>query len=372
MHSGRSIKLLALLWPFEFEPGEESKGYVMKAAFITGHGGNKVVEIGDRPMPSRKPGEVLVCLRAATLNRVDLYMRDSGAGIPHTLPQTLGLDGAGIVEEVDDSESALFVGQHVVLHPGIACGRCEFCQRGDSALCASIRYLGEHRDGTFAEYIALPAANVFPMPQALDFAEAAALGVNHLTAWRMLSTKARFQPWETVLIFGIGGGVSLAAMQLVKLAGGRAIVTSRDETKINRAIEMGADHAINGNTQDVVKEVMALTGGRGVDVVIENVGQAVWSSALRSLARGGRIVTCGATTGDQAPADLRRIFARQLQIFGSSLGNLDEFRQLLKWVENRRLRPEIDSYYQLDQVHTALDRLASGEQFGKITLRIGE
>lgn len=342
----------------------------MKAAFIKGHGGNEVVEVGERPMPVRRPGDVRVRLRAATLNRVDLYMRDSGAGITHTLPQVLGLDGAGIVDAVDDGETLLSVGQRVVVHPGIACGRCEACQRGDAVLCASIRYLGEHRDGTLAEYVSLPAANVFPMPASLDFAEAAALGVNHLTAWRMLFTKARFRPWETVLIFGIGGGVSLAALQLARLAGGRAIVTSRDDGKLQRAIALGADHAINGATQDVAREVMAFTGGRGVDVVIENVGQAVWSSALKSLARGGRLVTCGATSGDQPSADLRRVFVRQLQILGSSLGNFDEYRNLLGWAEHRALRPVIDSRHSLDGVHAALDRLEAGRQFGKIAIEM--
>ncbi|CAN0628190.1 NADPH:quinone reductase [Burkholderia multivorans] len=344
----------------------------MRAAFITGHGGNEVVEVGERPRPVRAPGDVLVRMRAATLNRVDLYMRDSGAGITHSLPQIMGIDGAGIVEEVDASETWLSVDQRVVVHPGVACGRCEFCQRGDIVLCTSIRYLGEHRDGTLAEYVCVPAANVFPMPEPLDFAEAAALGVNHLTAWRMLVTKARLQPWETVLIFGIGGGVSLAALQLAKLAGSRAIVTSRDDAKLQRAVAMGADHGINGATQDVVREVMAITGGRGVDVVIENVGQAVWPDALKSLTRGGRIVTCGATTGDQPSADLRRIFVRQLQIFGSTLGNFDEYRDLLTFVARHRLRPVIDSRFSLDEVHTALDRLASGEQFGKVAIAVAE
>lgn len=344
----------------------------MRAAFITGHGGNEVVEVGERPRPVRAPGDVLVRMRAATLNRVDLYMRDSGAGITHRLPQIMGLDGAGIVEEIDASETLLSVGQRVVVHPGVGCGRCEFCQRGDIVLCTSIRYLGEHRDGTLAEYVCVPAANVFPMPEPLDFAEAAALGVNHLTAWRMVFAKARLQPWETVLIFGIGGGVSLAALQLAKLAGSRAIVTSRDDAKLQRAVAMGADHGINGATQDVVGEVMAVTGGRGVDVVIENVGQAVWPSALKSLTRGGRIVTCGATTGDQPSADLRRIFIRQLQIFGSTLGNFDEYRDLLTFVARHRLRPVIDSRFSLGEVHAALDRLASGEQFGKVAVTVAE
>jgi len=344
----------------------------MKAVFITGHGGNEVVVIGERPRPVRGPGEVLVRQHAATLNRVDLYMRDSGAGITHGLPQIMGLDGAGIVEEVDPSESLLKTGQRVVLHPGIACGRCEFCQRGEGVLCSAIKYLGEHRDGTIAEYVSLPAQNVFAMPESLDFAEAAALGVNHLTAWRMLFSKAQLKPWETVLIFGIGGGVSLAALQLAKLAGSKVIVTSRSNAKLQRALAMGADHAINGATGDVAREVMALTGGRGVDVVIENVGQAVWSSAMKSLVRGGRLVTCGATTGDQPPADLRRIFIRQLQIFGSTLGDLDEFRNLLAFVQRTGLRPVIDSTYPMDDVHAALDLLEAGEQFGKIAIAIGQ
>ncbi|MEX8518430.1 MAG: zinc-binding dehydrogenase [Leptothrix sp. (in: b-proteobacteria)] len=342
----------------------------MQAAFITGHGGNEVVSIGSRPKPQRRPGEVLVRIKAATLNRVDLYMRDSGAGISHQLPQIMGIDGAGVIEEVDADETRLRPGQRVVLHPGIGCGRCEFCLRGEGVLCTSVSYLGEHRDGTLAEYLSLPAQNVFPMPAALDFAEAAALGVNHLTAWRMLFTKAQLKPWETVLIFGIGGGVSLAALQLVKMAGAKAIVTSRDPAKLERALAMGADHAIHGATQDIAKTALALTGGRGVDVVIENVGAAVWSAAMKSLVRGGRLVTCGATTGDQPPADIRRIFIRQLQILGSTLGDLDEFRDLLSVCERGLIKPVIDSRYALADVHAALDRLESGAQFGKIAIDI--
>lgn len=342
----------------------------MKAAYITGHGGNEVVQVGQREKPADAPGQVVVRMHAATLNRVDLYMRDSGAGITHRLPQILGLDGAGTVESVDADEPLLRPGQAVVLHPGIGCGRCEFCQRGDTALCTRIQFLGEHCDGTFAQWVRLPVAQVFPKPVHLDFAEAAALGVNHLTAWRMLFTKARLQPWETVLVFGIGGGVSLAALQLAKAIGARVIVTSRDDAKLERARALGADHAVNGQTQDVAREVMALTGGRGVDVVFENTGAATWPSALKSLVRGGRLVTCGATTGDQPGADLRRLFVRQLQVFGSSLGSLGEFHDLLGFVARTGLRPVIDRTYALDDVHAALDRLESGAQFGKVVLRI--
>lgn len=341
----------------------------MKAAYLTGHGGNEVVCVGERPVPERRPGEVLVRLHAATVNRVDLYMRDSGAGITHTLPMIMGLDGAGVVAEVDLGERTLSVGQPVVVHPGVACGRCEFCLRGVDTLCTSMRLLGEHRDGTFAEFVSVPARNVFPMPEGLSFGEAAALGVNHLTAWRMLHTKAQVKPWETVLIFGIGGGVSLAALQLAKLAGARVLVTSRDPAKLVRAVELGANGAIDGRV-DMVRQVMDATDGRGVDVVIENVGAAVWSSALKSLVRGGRLVTCGATTGDQPPADIRRIFIRQLQILGSTLGDAGEFRDLLSTVQRTGLKPVIDSEFNLDEVPAALSRLESGQQFGKVVVNI--
>lgn len=343
----------------------------MRAAFITGHGGNEVVEVGERPRPQRRAGEVLVRLHAATINQVDLYMRNSGAGITHSLPQIMGLDGAGVVEEVDAGERLLAAGQQVVLHPGVSCGRCEFCERGASVLCTRIQWLGEHRDGTFAEWISVPARNVFPMPPGLSYLQAAALGVNHLTAWRMVFSKARLQPWETVLIFGIGGGVSLAALQLAKAIGARVIVTSREDGKLERARAMGADHGINGRTQDVAKAVMSYTGGRGVDVVIENVGEAVWSAAMKSLVRGGRLVTCGATSGDQPPADLRRIFIRQLQILGSTGGDLAEFRDLLGFVAGHGIVQVIDSSFPLERVHEALSRLESGQQFGKVGLALG-
>ena len=342
----------------------------MQAVFLTGHGGNEVVQIGTRPEPQRRAGEVLVRMKAASVNRVDLYMRDSGAGITHTLPQIMGVDGAGVVEAVDADERLLRVGQRVVLYPGLTCGRCEFCRRGDAVLCTRMQLLGEHRDGTWGEFISVPAANALPMPAHLDFAEAAALGVNHLTAWRMLFTQARLQPWETVLIFGIGGGVSLAALQLARMAGARVIVTSRDEAKLQRALALGADLAIHSAAEDVAKAVLAHTGGRGVDVVIENVGAAAWSAALKSAVRGGRIVTCGATSGDQPGADLRRVFIRQLQIYGSTLGNPGEFHDLLDAVAANRLEPVIDSRHGLADAREALSRLDSGRQFGKVVIEV--
>jgi len=258
----------------------------------------------------------------------------------------------------------------VLLYPGIACGRCEFCLRGEEVLCTHYQLIGEHRDGTFAEYIGLPARNLLPLPDGWSFAEGAAVGVNHLTAWRMLVTQARLQPWETVLIFGIGGGVSLAGLQLAKALGARVIVTSRHAGKLERARALGADHVIDTRHEDVAKAALAATDGRGVDVVLENVGEAVWPAAMRSLVRGGRLVTCGATSGDQPGADLRRLFIRQLRVLGSTLGTVNELRELLAFCQRHGVRPLIEQSFALDEVHAALDRLESGEQFGKIALMI--
>ncbi len=340
----------------------------MKAAYLEGHGGNAVVRVGERPLPARGPGQVRLRLHAATLNRVDLYMRDSGAGITHRLPQIMGVDGAGVIDEVDADETQLEVGQRALLHPGVACGRCEFCLRGDDVLCARMQILGEQRDGTFAQYVSVPARNVVPLPDGWSFAEGAALGVNHLTAWRMLVTQAQIEPWETALIFGIGGGVSLAGLQLAKALGARAIVTSRHAGKLERARALGADHAIDSSREDVAKAALAATGGRGVDVVFENVGEAAWPAALKSLVRGGRLVTCGATSGDQPGADLRRLFIRQLKVLGSTMGTVAELHDLLAFCQRHDIRPVIEQSFALDDVHAALNRLESGEQFGKIAL----
>ncbi len=343
---------------------------IMQSVVITGHGGNEVVEVRQGERPRRRPGEALVRLEAGTLNQVDLYMRNSGAGITHELPLVMGLDGAGMVEAIEEGETRLTVGQQVVVFPNLTCGRCEFCQRGDDVLCTRMKLMGEHVDGTFAQWLSVPVENLFPMPAHLDFVQAAALGVNYLTAWRMLFTRAQLKPWETVLVFGVGGGVSLAAMQLAASIGARVIVTSREDDKLQRALALGAHEAINGRTEEVARRVMALTDGRGVDVVVENVGEAVWASAMKSLVRGGRLVTCGATSGDQPPADLKRIFIRQLQIIGSTSGNASEFRELLAYVERHRITPFIDSVYPLAAIHEALDRLESGSRMGKVGLAL--
>ena len=235
-------------------------------------------------------------------------------------------------------------------------------------LCTRISFIGEHRDGAWSDYLSVPARNVLRAPSYLSAFEAAALAVTHLTAWRMLVTQGQLRTGQTVLVFGIGGGVSVAALQLAKAMGARVLVTSRHAHKLERATTMGADLGIHTPKEDVVKSVMAFTNKRGVDLVIENVGEAVWGDAMKSLVRGGRLVTCGATSGDQPPADLRRIFIRQLQIMGSTLGNLQEFKDLLAFCEQHEIRPVIDHVYAMDQVHEALDVMSRAEQFGKLAL----
>ena len=340
----------------------------MRAVCLTDHGGNECVVVRETPKPARRPGETLVRMLAGGLNRVDLYMRESGAGITHALPMILGIDGVGIVEEPAEG-SRFSAGDAVIVYPAKSCGRCEFCRRGDEVLCTSVSYMGEHEDGVLADYVSAPDVNLFPKPDHLEFVNAAALGVAWLTAWRMIHTKAAVKPWESALIFGVGGSVSLAALEILVDMGVECIVTSRDPGKLDKARALGAAHAISSR-EDVARQVLKATSGRGVDVVIENVGKAVWPAAMKSVVRGGRIVTCGATTGDDPSADLRRLFIRQIQVFGSTLGTRAEFSNLIERVRHRRLNPHIDSVYAMDDIHAAFDRLESGAQFGKIGIGI--
>jgi NADPH:quinone reductase-like Zn-dependent oxidoreductase len=344
----------------------------MLAARIHGHGGNEVLKLDELPIPERKPGEILIRMRAGGLNRVDLYMRNSGAGITHRLPITLGLDGAGVVVEAEPG-SPFRADDAVVIYPGQPCGSCEFCLTGEEVLCARGRIFGEQVDGTFAEYVAAPEGSVVRKPESLDFVQGASLSVAWLTAWRMVVTKARLRAGETALIFGIGGSVSLAATQIAGALGARAIVTSRDPAKLQRMKDFGAaETVLDEGGSSVLDRVMALTQKRGVDVVIENVGKAVWPTAMKALVRGGRLVTCGATTGGDPSADLQRLFIRQLTVFGSTLGNRAELRDLIAFIAEKGLTPHIDRTFTLTDIAAGLDTLESGKQFGKIGLTIGD
>jgi NADPH:quinone reductase-like Zn-dependent oxidoreductase len=342
----------------------------MRAARLLRHDGVSGIEIVDTPKPERRPGEVLVRLKRACLNHVDLYLCHGGAGITHALPQTLGVDGAGEVAEIDPGERHLKLGDKIVLYPALTCGRCEFCRRGDPVLCTAIRILGEQRDGTLAEYVSLPAANLFALPEGWTLDEAAGLPTAYLTAWRMVVTRGRARPQDLVLVHGIGGGVSLAALQIAKLHGATVIVTSSSDEKLAKAKQLGADHGINHAREDVLARVMEISGKRGVDLVVENVGESTWGISMRSVVRGGRIVVCGATTGGAPAADLQRLFIRQIQVLGVTLANPGEFRDMIRAFTANGVRPVIDSRYTLDAVPQALDRLSHAAQFGKIVIEI--
>jgi NADPH:quinone reductase-like Zn-dependent oxidoreductase len=269
--------------------------------------------------------------------------------------------------------SQVRTGDRVLINPGISDYTCEFCLAGEHNLCVNYGMLGEHLPGTLAEFITLPAANVAPVPvldPPLSWAEAAAFSLVTLTAWRMLVSRARVKSGETVLIWGIGGGVSLAALQIAKLHGARVIATSSSDAKLARAKALGADVTLNHASQAVAKEVRALTAKRGVDVVVENVGEATWEDSLKSLSKGGRLVTCGATTGPMVVSDVRRLFWNNLTIMGSTMGNAAEYQEIVHVLGTGALRPIVDQTYPLVQIRTAFERLQRGEQLGKIALEM--
>jgi len=331
----------------------------MQAAVIHRHGGTDQVEVVDVPAPELVPGTVRVRLHAAALNHLDLFVVGGMPGLELPMPHVLGADGAGVVVEVGEGVEHAAVGDEVVLDPGIGSPDEE-----------GYELLGEMVPGTFAEEIVVPAANCFAKPERLSWIEAAAFPLVTLTAWRMLVSKARLRAGEWVLIHGIGGGVSLVALQIVRHLGAHAIVTSHSEGKRQRALELGALHALDYVNDDVAAATREATDGAGVDVVVDNVGEATFDTSIRACRKGGRIVTCGATTGPRIPVDVRRVFWNQLSILGSTMGNSEEFAAMLDVVAAGELSPVIDGVFSLDDARAALERLERAEQFGKIVIDI--
>ena len=346
----------------------------MRAWVIRGTGGLDRLELAQVPDPATtlKFNEVRVALRAAALNHLDLFVV---RGLPHEyhFPHTLGGDGAGVVEAVGPDVRSVRPGDRVMINPGIADYACEYCRAGEHSLCVNYRLLGEHLPGTLTEAIVVPEPNVAivpTLPNPLSWAEAAAFSLVTLTGWRMVVTRARVQPGETVLVWGIGGGASLAAMRIAKLRGARVIATSSDDGKLEHARRLGADVTLNHRKQKVAQEVRALTDKRGADVVIENVGEATWDESLRSLRRGGRLVSCGATTGPTVGLDLRRLFWYQWTIMGSTMGNLAEYGEIVRVLGTGELRPIVDRVFPFADAPEAFERLDRGEQLGKIVVEI--
>ena len=341
----------------------------MKAVRFHQHGGPEVLRYEEVPTPEPRSDQVLVALRAAALNHLDLFVRSGG--VPKTpLPHVGGADGAGVVAANGQGASRYPVGTRVFFDPGLSDGTCQYCARGEHSLCDRWEILGEHRDGTFAQAVVMPEINLRPIPDGMSFEDAAAFPLVFLTAWRMVVSKARVRPGETVLILGIGGGVALAALQIAKHAGGRVFVTSSSDEKLQRARTLGADVLINHKRSDFSKEVWMMTEKRGVDVVIEDVGAATWPGSIRALARGGRLVTCGATSGPKPEEDIRRIFQKQITIYGSTMGTRHDWEQLTRLLPSGVLKPIVDQVFPLADAAAAQERMERAEQFGKLVLRI--
>jgi NADPH:quinone reductase-like Zn-dependent oxidoreductase len=336
------------------------------------YGGPEVLEVvPDHSDPVPGPDQVVVRVHAAALNRLDLLVREGIPTLKLTLPHILGADGAGHVAEVGSDVTDLEVGDRVVVNPGISCGRCEYCSKGEDSLCVDYRIVGEHLPGTYAERVVIPAKNAVPIPTDMGFESAAAAPLVFGTAWRMLIVRANLRPGEDVLIHGAGSGLSTAAIQVAKLAGCTVLVTSSSDEKLQKAKELGADVLVNYKAAPWSKAVWELTGRRGVDVIVDHVGEATFKDSVRSLRKGGRLVVPGATTGPILELDARYLFWRQLSVLGSTMANRREFEDVMKLVFRGRLKPIVDRVFPLDQARAAHEYLGRAEQFGKVVLAIG-
>ena len=344
----------------------------MLALTLSAHGSLDKLEVrDDLPVPQVvAPTDVRIRMTAAALNRLDLFVIDGLPGVTNTPPWIMGADGTGVVDQVGTDVSSVAPGDTVIINPGISCRTCEFCLEGDHPLCVKYGILGEHLPGTIAEYVVVPAANVRTIPRTIPSAAAAAFSLATLTAWRMVVSRAMVKPGETVLIWGIGGGVALAALQIAKLRGANAWVTSGSDEKLQRAQALGADAVFDHRRPDVAKEIRARTNKRGVDVVIDNVGEATWPGSLLVLGKRGRLVSCGGTSGPTLTMDVRRLFWNQWTIMGSTMGSDVEYDEIVSEFRGGHLMPPVDSIHNIRDGRQAFERLVSGQQFGKIVIDI--
>ena len=344
----------------------------MKGLTISAHGGLEQLQLrDDLPTPQlRRSTDVRIRMRAAALNHLDLFVVGGLPGVTITPGWVLGADGTGVIDAIGDEVRNVGVGDMVVINPGLRDGTCEYCREGEQSLCVRFGILGEHAPGTIAEYVVLPAGNVRSIPSSIPSDVAAAFSLVTLTAWRMIVTRARVRAGEDVLIWGIGGGVAIAALQICKQIGARVWVTSSSEAKLERARALGADEAINHTKTDVAKLIRDRTGKRGVDVVVDDVGVATWKQSLASLGRRGRLVTCGATTGPLVETDVRRLFWNQWSILGSTMGNDAEYDAIVNELRAGRLYPPVDKVYPLERSREAFERLEKAEQFGKVVINL--
>jgi NADPH:quinone reductase-like Zn-dependent oxidoreductase len=344
---------------------------------ISAHGGLDQLEYRtDLPKPEPRRGEIRIRVKAAALNHLDLFVVAGMPGVKITPPWILGADATGVIDAIGDlsgiSDNQLKVGDSVIVNPGLSDHTCEYCLAGEQSLCVKFGILGEHAPGTLAEHIVVPARNARSIPKDKPVEQAAAFTLATLTAWRMVVTRARVKRTDNVLIWGIGGGVALAALEIVRHIGATAWVTSHSDEKLALARGLGAENVINYTTADVGKEIRTLTNKRGVDVVFDTVGEATWPQSLGALGKRGRLVTCGATSGPMVQMDVRRLFWNQWDIMGSTMGNDAEFDAITSEYRAGHFTPLVDSVFDISQGRQAFERLQSGQQFGKIVVRIPE
>jgi NADPH:quinone reductase-like Zn-dependent oxidoreductase len=341
----------------------------MRAALLRRYGGPEVMEVGEVPAPEPGPGEVLVAVRAAALNHFDLWLRRGLPALQVPLPHVPGGDACGVIAGLGAGVTGIQEGARVVVNPGLSCLRCERCLTGHDNLCPEFRMVGEDTWGGEAEYLAVPATNVVPAPEGVDDAELASLPTTFLTAWQMLIDKGNVRPGDTVLVMAGASGVGVAAIQIARLLGAHVLATASTDAKLARCRDLGAEAGINYTTEDVAKVAKRLTGGRGVDVVIEHVGGDSFTAAVRACAKGGRIVTCGATAGHEPPLSLRHVFWRQLSVLGSTMAPKGALHRILQLVGERKLKGVVDRVMPLTEVAEAHRLLEARQVVGKLVLR---
>jgi NADPH:quinone reductase-like Zn-dependent oxidoreductase len=340
----------------------------MKAIAIRSHGGPEVVNLEDLPDPQPGPGQVVIGVKAAAMNHLDIWVRKGWPGLLLSFPHVLGSDVAGVVEAVGPGVDGVKPGDAVVANPSLGCGHCERCLGGQENLCRKFVILGEHVSGGQAQKLAISARNVLPKPPKLSFEEAAAVPLTFMTAWHALVQRAKVRPGETVLVHAAGSGVGVAAVQIAKLLGARVIATAGSEAKLEKAKALGADEVVNYEKQDFSKEVKRLTDRKGVDVVFEHVGKTTWEKSILAVGIGGRITTVGATTGFDPLTDLRHVFFRQISILGSTMGTAADLLEVLRFVGEGKLRPVVDRVLPLAEARKGQELLSERAQFGKIVL----
>jgi NADPH:quinone reductase-like Zn-dependent oxidoreductase len=342
----------------------------MKAIIFEQHGGPEVLKPAEVSDPQIKANEVLVEVRACALNHLDVWVRNGLPGIKIPLPHILGCDVAGVVREVGELVTWAKSGEEVMVQPGVSCGHCAECLAGHDNMCDEYDIIGYRRDGGYAELVAVPGVNLISKPHKLTWAEAAALPLVTLTAWHMLVARANVRPGEDVLVHAAGSGVGSIGIQIAKLCGARVIATASSDEKLAKARELGADETINYSSDDWPRQVKALTKGRGVDVVFEHTGAATWPGSILSLKKGGRLVTCGATSGFDARTDLRHVFYRHLTILGSMMGSKADLLAAMKFIESGQIRAVVDRVLPLAEARQAHELMEDRAQFGKLVLEI--